>query len=307
MDRALLVLCALLLNAAFGGPRAWYATLGLSRIGLLPARALRHFERKLNRDHRAPRDKETRGWLLVAALALASAVAGLLAGWLLQHDMRFFELLLAAVMLPVRPIWDRIAAIRVNLTENNLVQARVALSGSAWKHHALLDEQGVARAAMETTAVDFSEKIVCPMLGYLWFGLPGLFICKSLTMAREVLGGTAEFGRAARQAHEVLHYLPSRLSALLWIFTPLFLPSGNIQQTAKHILPRFIIAAPRPLSLRAVSVVVKVSLGGPSSPYAAPEWTNIGTTRPLPADVRRAQAAFLFLNVFLFVFVGAFF
>lgn len=307
MDRVLLVLCALLLNAALGGPKHWYAALGVARIGLLPARALRHFERKLNRDHRGTQEKEARGWILAAAAAAAGLVSGWLATLLLHDNLRFFELLLVAALLPVRPIWDRIAAVRAGLADDNLALARLNLAGTAWKHHGMLDAYGAARAAIETTSVEFSEKIVLPMLAYILLGLPGLFAARILTLTRDVAGAAPDFGKAARTAHGVLHYVPSRLSAAFWLLSPLFLPSGNIRETAARLLPGIIKDSPRLLNVRAASAVSKVSLGGPASPYAAPNWTDTGTLKPLPVDLRRAQAAFVFLNVFLFVFIGAFF
>lgn len=306
MDHAILVLCALLLNAALAGPRAWYAALGISRLGLLPARLLRLAERKLNRERRSPKDREMRGWLLTGATALAGIVIGSLAYWFLHDNLRFFELLLVAALLPVRPTWDRLSDIRTALAQNNIAEARLTLFGTAWKHHAMLDEPGLGRAAIETTAIDFSEKIAAPVLGYLLFGLPGLLAVKCLTMAQGVLTHTPDFGKSARAVHDVLHYIPSRLSAGLWALTPLFLPSGNMRQTAALIFPGLITDTPRAFTLRAASAVTRVSLGGPGSPYA-PAWTAGGTMKPLPADLKRAQAAFVFMNIFLFVFIGVFF
>ncbi len=307
MDRTLFALCALLFNAAFGGPREWYASLGLTRIALLPARGLRHFERKLNRDHRSSSEREMRGWVLLLALIAASVVMGLAGGWFLQRNFHFLELVLVAVLLPVRPIWDRIDSIRNSLIQNNVAKAREAFSGTVWRHHALLDEFGLARASIEITAVDFSEKIVCPLLGYIFLGLPGLLVCRSVTLARDVLSNTPDFAKGTRLAHGVLQYIPSRLSALLWMMTPFFLPSGRVDDAARRIAPGLVADAPRQLNLRAASVVGKVALGGPSSPYVPGLWLENGTLKPNRADVRRVQAAFVFLTIFLFVFVGVFF
>lgn len=306
MDQTLIVLCALLINAALAGPKAWYAPLGLHRLLLLPARALRHFERKLNREHRSPEDREMRGWFLVGLVVLAGIVIGIIAHLLLHRNLRFFELLLVAACLPVRPVWDRLDAIRAALSEGNLAEARLHLAGTLWKHHAMLDEPGVARAAIETAAVDFSEKIVAPALAYVLIGLPGLVIVKCLTLSRDVLAHAPDFGKASRLTHDVLHYIPARVAGLLWIAAPLFLPSGNIRAAAMLIFPGLVGDAPRAFNLRAAAAVTKAGLGGPGSPYLQ-HWTHTGNPKPLPAEVRRAQAAYVFLNLFLFVFIGVFF
>lgn len=306
MDQAILVLCALLLNAAFGGPRHVYAKLGLHRLGQLPGRAIRQLERKLNRDHRPAADRELRGWLLVMAAIIACLVAGGISAWLLRHNLRFIELLIVSAMLPVRPIWDRASTIRACLAAGDIPQARHALIGTPWRHHALLDEFGLARAAIETTVVDFSEKLVCPILGYVLFGLPGLFICKLITLMRDVLSHAPEFSKGARFTHAVLHTLPSRLAAVMWLATPFFLPSGSINATAKRAATAFLAEAPRPLCVVVAAAVARVSLGGPTSPYLA-QWAENGSPKAMPADIRRIQAGYIFASLFLFVFTGAFF
>lgn len=307
MDRTWFALCALIFNAAFGGPKEWYASLGLTRIGLLPARGVRHLERKLNRDHRSPKDREMRGWLLVAGLVTASIVVGGLLSWFFERNFHFLELVLVAIMLPIRPIWDRMDTIRNALIKNDIAKARNALSGTVWRHHALLDEFGLARASIEITAVDFSEKIVCPILGYILLGLPGFFVCKSITLANDVLGITPDFAKATHLMHNVLHYIPSRIAALLWTLTPLFLPSGKIDDTLHRVSHHLISDPSRQLGLRVASAVGRVSLGGPGSPYVLSVWIENGTQKPNRADVRRVQAAFVFLNIFLFVFIGVIF
>ena len=306
MDRALLVLCALLLNAALCGPRKWVAGLGFERVSGWPGRQVLHLERKLNRDHRSGADREMRGWLLLIAAIILCVLGGGLSAWLLRHNLRFFELMIIAAMLPVRPIWDRAAAIRSSLAAGDIAGARQMLTGTPWRHHALLDEFGVARAAIETTAVDFSEKLVCPILGYVWLGLPGLFLSKLITVMRDALSHTPEFSKGTRVAHAVIHTLPSRLSTAFWLATVLFLPSGSINAAVKRVTTSFLTEAPRPLCVHAAAGVVRVSLGGPVSPYLS-TWAENGSVQVRVADIKRAQAAYIFATVFLFIFTGAFF
>lgn len=307
MNDAVLVLSALLLNALLGGARPWYATAGLTHIGLLPARAVRLLERKLNRDRRSTQDLEMRGWVLVIVALLAGVVLGSIGSAVFRNNLGFLEVVLVALLLPVRPIWDRAVAVRSALLATHLGEARNALAGTAWKHHAVLDEFGVARAVIETVAVDFSEKVVCPVLAYLCFGLPGLLIAKHLTLLQNMLGTSVDFGKAIRLAYQALHYIPSRFSALLWLAAAPFLPSGDIRHAAPPVLKRFLVDPPRTLCVRAAAAVIRTSLGGPTSVYAAPAWVDNGTLKALPIHIRRALAAFVFQNIFLFIFIGTFF
>jgi adenosylcobinamide-phosphate synthase len=301
-----LLLCALALNAVFGGPKRVYDALGFSRLSFLPARAVLHLERKLNRESRSAADREWRGWVMAAAAILFGLVLGGIGHVLFQGNLRFIELLLVAVLLPVRPIRDRAAAIRLALFSGNVPAARQALAGTPWKHHALLDEYGVARAAIETLAVEFSEKLVCPVLGYLWLGLPGLFVCKLLTMLRDSLIHAPDFGKGARLSHSVLHTLPARLSTVLWLVTPMLLPSGDSAKAAKQVTKSFLDDGPRAHNVRMAAAVTQVSLGGPASPYLT-QWATSGSPKALPADIRRAQASYLLATLFLFLLAGAFF
>lgn len=306
MDRTLLVLFALLLNAVAGGPRRFYARLGISGLAALPAQGLRLLERKLNRERRSPKDRELRGWFVLAAAAFVTLIAGVVGSWLFQADLRFIELLLAALLLPVRPVRDRAAEIRDALAAGDIEAARRSLSGTVWKHHARLDAHAVARAGIEITAVEFSEKIVAPALAYLLVGLPGLLLVACVGLARDTWSNAGEFGHGARQVHDILHYLPSRLAAALWLLAPVFFPTVRTRDAAIFVGNRLVDDAPRRLNLRVAAAVAKTSLGGPASPYAQ-QWFEAGPLKTLPADLRRAMAAYIFANVFLFVLIGILF
>jgi adenosylcobinamide-phosphate synthase len=305
MDHTVIVLCAIVLNVLLAGPRKWYAALKLTRITALPVRAIRHIERKLNRDHRQPEDLRLRGFVIVLSAIVVAAILGAILNWVFQHNLKFIELLLVAVLLPVRPIWDRVASIRKAVISNNISVAREELSGTIWKHHPLLDEQGVARAAIEFLAVEFSEKIVCPVLGYLLLGLPGLFICKTLTLLQSSLAHAPQFGRAAQVSHLWLNAIPSRLSALLWLIAACFFPMADPAAIAKRVGKPLLDDSPRALCIHMASAVSRVALGGSASPYLS-LWTP-GPQRASAVDIKRAQTAYFLAMLFLFVLAGAFF
>jgi adenosylcobinamide-phosphate synthase len=296
MDRALIAICALLLNALLGGPAHFHQATGLSRLQSLPARLLRELERKLNRDQRSADEREMRGVVLAAAAIAAGLVAGFVCAWLLGH-FELVELVLVAFLLPIRPLWDRTAQIRKALAAGDIARARQALEGTVWRNHALLDEAGLARAAIESAAVGFSEKVLAPALIYVLFGLPGLFVCKLLSLGQETLSqpiATAEtFGRAAIRMHEVVQYIPSRISALLWAVASGFMPSADIEKSLRA-LGGIVVMHPQAL-------VVKT---GASSPYAGGRWLSDGNAKATALDAGRALYALLLLSLFLFIGLG---
>lgn len=304
MTPALIILSGLLLNTLLAGPRQLYVSLGMVWLGRVPAQMVRGLERRLNRDHRSEVKREMRGTMLVAVALLGSLLVGWLAGWLFQHNL--IEILIVTMALPVRPAWDIASGIKKNLQAGDLIEAKQVLEGTAWRHYAVLDEYGVARAGIETLAIHFSEKIVAPALWYLLFGLPGLCLSKAIYLLRETLPPDLAFSHAARVAHAILHYIPSRLAALFWLASSLFLPSASPREAVHQITPMLPAASPQVLSLLSVAGVLKLSLGGPVSIYAK-EWQGSGSPRPGAGDIGRALRLFVLLHLLLFIFVGLFF
>lgn len=82
-----------------------------------------------------------------------------------------------------------------------------------------LDAPGVARAATESLAENFSDGIVAPAFWYALFGLPGLLVYKMINTADSMIGHRSErhehFGRMAAITDDVANWLPARLSAVL--------------------------------------------------------------------------------------------
>jgi adenosylcobinamide-phosphate synthase len=310
VERILLVLGALVLNALLGGPRRFYAALGLARIGRMPAQWVRVFERKLNREHRSIKERETRGWLFALFALLAALIAGSLMTLLLSDALPTVELVLLACLLPFRSTWDTVASLRRGLRDGNLSVARQSLEYTVWKHHPLLDEFGLARAGVEMLAVHFSEKIVAPIVFYVLFGLPGLCLSKTIYLLQETLVRPTEseeaFGRASRKLHHMLHYIPSRMTAGLWLVAAIVLPSANVYSAAEQVKNGVFGESPQDLSILSAASVLNLCLGGTSSAYVHEGWIGAGTAKVTHAHIGRALRAFFVLHVLLFCFFGIF-
>lgn len=308
MGSSVLILGALVLNALLGGPRRFYMRAGFARLIVKPAALIRDLERRLNREHRSLSERQTRGLMLV----MAGLFVSLIAGWilaLLSKQAPFFELLILAVALPLRPAWDIATQISRALKKGDLPSARQALDGTAWRYHALMDDYAVGRAAVEILAVYFSEKIFAAALWYFVFGLPGLLASKCIFLMQETLSqpaGEQGFGKAARATHFVMHYIPSRIVSVFWIAVMSFIPSANPADAVRQVTPALPGASPIALSLLSAASALKLSLGGPTSIYASGNWIGSGTARPSPADIGRALYLFALLCLFLFVLFGLF-
>lgn len=116
------------------------------------------------------------------------------------------------------------------LQEENLEQARAAVSMIVGRDTEGLNEAGIARAAIETVAENTSDGVIAPIL-YLALGGPVLgFFYKAVNTMDSMVGYQNErylyFGRAAAKLDDVLNFIPARISALLMIAAA-FLSGGD--------------------------------------------------------------------------------
>ena len=116
------------------------------------------------------------------------------------------------------------------LKNGNLEQARKAVSMIVGRDTEWLDEEGIARAAIETVAENTSDGVIAPML-YLAIGGPILgFLYKAINTMDSMIGYKNDkylyFGRAAAKLDDFVNFLPARISAGLMIAAS-FLAGGN--------------------------------------------------------------------------------
>lgn len=107
------------------------------------------------------------------------------------------------------------------LREGNLEQARNAVSMIVGRDTACLEEEGVAKAAIETVAENTSDGVVAPML-YLMIGGPVLgFAYKAVNTMDSMIGYKNEkylyFGRAAAKLDDIVNFIPARIGACLML------------------------------------------------------------------------------------------
>jgi adenosylcobinamide-phosphate synthase len=210
---------ALLLDAAIGDlPRLFrYLPHPIVLIG----RAIAWFDRRLNREERSEAARRMRGIVTVAILAIAAALAGFLldrlcrafaTGWLV-------ELVVIAVLVAQRGLFEHVRAVAVGLDEKGLFAGREAVRHIVGRDPMSLDEHGVARAGIESLAENFSDGVVAPVFWMILFGLPGLFVYKTVNTLDSMIGHLSpryrSFGWAAARLDDLLNLIPARLSGLL--------------------------------------------------------------------------------------------
>lgn len=107
------------------------------------------------------------------------------------------------------------------LKSGDLDASRRAVSMIVGRDTAVLSEEGVAKAAIETVAENTSDGVIAPML-YTAIGGPVLgFLYKAANTMDSMVGYKNDkylyFGRAAAKLDDVVNYLPSRISAYFMI------------------------------------------------------------------------------------------
>lgn len=107
------------------------------------------------------------------------------------------------------------------LKEGETQEARQAVSMIVGRDTGGLDEEGIAKAAIETVAENTSDGVIAPMI-YTALGGPVLgFLYKAVNTMDSMIGYKNErylyFGRAAARLDDLVNYVPARISAFLMI------------------------------------------------------------------------------------------
>jgi adenosylcobinamide-phosphate synthase len=216
-----LTLLALLIEAMAGYPDRLVRSIGHPVIwmgGLITA-----LERRWNRETAAPALRRTLGAVAVVLLVGIVGVAAFIIerGLLLLPFGLLGAAILGSTLIAQRSLHQHVARVADALDNAGLASGREAVSHIVSRDTNALDEAGVARAAIESLAENFSDGVVAPVLWMIIAGLPGAAIYKAVNTADSMIGHrTARFqafGWAAARLDDLLNLPASRLSALLII------------------------------------------------------------------------------------------
>lgn len=152
--------------------------------------------------------------LVSAAILLGAYRIHLLLGILVETVMTYQ--ILAAKCLKVESM-----KVYRALKNEGLEAARQAVSMIVGRDTGVLDETGVAKAAIETVAENTSDGVIAPML-YTALGGPILgFFYKAVNTMDSMVGYKNDkylyFGRTAAKLDDFVNFLPARISAYLMI------------------------------------------------------------------------------------------
>ncbi len=203
-------LAALLLDGAIGEPdRIWRR---LSHPVVLMGRLIAFLDHRLNRGaKRRLRGMVALGLLMLAVWVVVMAVLQLPGRWAVEPVLMAVLLAQNSLMRHVTAVADSLAA--------GLPEGRRAVARIVGRDVETLDDAGVARAAIESAAENFSDGVVAPLFWGLLFGLPGMALYKAVNTADSMIGYRnaryRDFGWAAARLDDVLNWVPARLAGML--------------------------------------------------------------------------------------------
>lgn len=131
------------------------------------------------------------------------------------------EIIMTYQILAVKCLKTESMKVYKSLKEERIEEARKNVSMIVGRDTAALDEEGVAKAAIETVAENTSDGVIAPML-YMALGGPLLgFFYKAVNTMDSMVGYKNDkylyFGRAAAKLDDAVNYIPARISAYLMI------------------------------------------------------------------------------------------
>jgi adenosylcobinamide-phosphate synthase len=299
-----IVLVALLIEAAFGYPGFVFRriTHPVVWIGAL----LDRLEARLNQPSMPEGKRRLNGLMALAALLIASptpAIALQYALFLLLPSILAVTILalLASTLIAQASLYRHVQAVAMALEQHGLEAGRAAVAEIVGRDTETLDSSGVARAAIESLAENFSDGVVAPAFWGAIGGLPGMAAYKAVNTSDSMIGHLtprhSAFGWGAAKLDDLLN-LPASQLAALWIgLAALFHRDGRasaalatVRRDARHHRSP---NAGWPEAAMAGALGLK--LAGPRSYHGAltqDAWIGAGRSEATAGDIRRALSLY---------------
>ncbi|MEN6459877.1 MAG: adenosylcobinamide-phosphate synthase CbiB [Syntrophomonas sp.] len=138
-----------------------------------------------------------------------------------------FESIMCYQILAVKALKTESMKVYDKLVQNDLSGARQMVAMIVGRDVDNLNQEQIAKAAVETVAENTSDGTVAPMLFIAIGGAPLGFLYKSINTMDSMIGYKNErylhFGKLAARLDDLVNYIPARLAAWLMIITSLFL------------------------------------------------------------------------------------
>jgi adenosylcobinamide-phosphate synthase len=311
-----LALLAMLIELVFGYPQVLLRAIGhpVIWIGAL----IGALDLSLNKDSASPETRRRAG--IVAVLILLIIVGSV--AFLIGHGLSrvpygiVVVAILGSTLIAQNSLYRHVAVVAIALETRDLAAARAAVAKIVGRDTAVLDAAGVARAAIESLAENFSDGVVAPVLWMALVGLPGAALYKAINTADSMIGHRTprheSFGWPAARLDDLVNLPASRLTALLLIAAAI-LKKGTSATGACHAVWRDAAHHRSPNAgypEAAMAGALDLSLAGPrvyGGVRIEDAMMGDGRRGANAADIRNALSLYKTADTILLVFVAALF
>jgi len=186
-------------------------------------RLIATLERRWNHESAGPGPRQILGVTTVLLLVAIAATATLI----IERGLLILPLgmigagILGSTLIAQRSLYQHVARVADALENQGIRSAQEAVSHLVGRDTQSLDEAGVARAAIESLAENFSDGVVAPVFWMIIAGLPGAATYKAISTADSMIGHHSSryqaFGWAAARLDDLVNLPASRLAAILII------------------------------------------------------------------------------------------
>jgi len=186
-------------------------------------RLIATLERRWNHESAGPGPRQILGVITVLLLVAIAATAALIIerGLLILPFGMIGAGILGSTLIAQRSLYQHVARVADALEDEGIRSAQEAVSHLVGRDTQSLDEAGVARAAIESLAENFSDGVVAPVFWMIIAGLPGAATYKAISTADSMIGHHSSryqaFGWAAARLDDLVNLPASRLAAILII------------------------------------------------------------------------------------------
>jgi adenosylcobinamide-phosphate synthase len=240
-----LALLALLIEVIVGYPDRLVRAIGHPVTWM--GRMIAALDRALN--HETMSDAKRRAAGVAALLAIIGVPA--IIGYVVERGVLLLPLgivvaaIIASTLIAQRSLREHVAHVATALEHDGVAAGRAAVAHIVGRDPDTLDEAGVARAAIESLAENFSDGVVAPAFWLAATGLAGGAAYKAINTADSMIGHRTPrhdtFGWAAARLDDLVNLPASRLSALLIVAAAAMSPGAS----AMHAWRAVVRDAPR--------------------------------------------------------------
>lgn len=203
----MLLIIALVLDFIFGEPKwLWHR---VRHPVVVMGQCISWLDNRLN----TGATRKSKGMLNISILCCAAG----LCGYILSLNAAV-ACITVAIIVAHRSLVQHVSNVARGLF-HSLGEGRNQVGKIVGRDTQTLDKTGIARAAIESCAENFSDGVVAPVFWYMVAGVPGLLIYKVVNTADSMIGHRTEkyeqFGWATARLDDLMNFVPARLTGAL--------------------------------------------------------------------------------------------